>query len=170
MKPVLSHLPKMAFLAALMVAPTMVQANPGKTSEDIEQVEVVGTKTLSYYRTQMENAEVAFYDEFNRHAKKSKYKVTCKDEPRPDSYRITQKACYPQYFIEKKSDMVKKARQSGAPMPTNQEVEAVLKKEKDKSLQYAEKLVQKHPELKARLIEMYKSKQVFKKAEEALKD
>lgn len=138
-------------------------------SDAVETIEVKGERTLAYYRTQMESAEVAFYDEFNKHVKKSKYKVVCKDEPRADSYRITQKACYPMYFIEKKSDMVKKARQSGAPLPSNQQVEAELKHEKDKSLMYAEKLVKKHPELRERLVEMYKTKQIFKRAEEVAK-
>ncbi|WJG09844.1 hypothetical protein [Aliiglaciecola sp. LCG003] len=164
----LRHILRKTSLLVILVGISVghLQAKEDNQSDSIERVEVVGEKTLAFYRTQMEAAEVEFYDEFNKHVKNSRYKVVCKDEPRDNSYRITQKACYPMYFLEKKTDMINRARQSRSAIPSNKDVEASLRSEKAKAMKHAEKLVQKKPELKTKLVEMYKTKQLFLKAEQ----
>ena len=66
--------------------------------------------------------------------------------------------------------MVKRARQGGGALPSNQDVEATLKNEKHKALKHAERLVQKNPELRTSLVQMYKTKQMYLRAEELSND
>ncbi|WP_289032091.1 hypothetical protein [uncultured Paraglaciecola sp.] len=129
--------------------------------EDTEQIEVIGSKPLYYYRQQMVKTELKFYDSLNNLLENPQYKVKCKKEAVRQGSRITQRACYPQYFLAKKAELTKIAMQTSGVLPSDADVELMVKQEKAASLAYIEKLVEQNPELKKQLFEMYQSKQIF---------
>lgn len=138
--------------------------------QNIENIEIVGSKPLSFYRQQMEQTELKFYDTLNDLVAHPKYKMKCKKIPVHEGSRITQKACYPQYFLAKKTQLTEIAVRANINMPSDAYVEFMLKKEKAESLAHVEELVKKNPELKQRLVEMFQAKQAYLSKKEAKKD
>ncbi|GAC16147.1 hypothetical protein [Aliiglaciecola lipolytica] len=137
------------------------QTQDKEVQEDLEKVEVVGTTPLYYYRQQMVKTELDFYDAFNELVEDPKFKVKCKRERVNGAARITQRACYPQYFLAKKSQLTEIAMRANGILPSNEEIEMMVQPEKAESLAYAEKLIEENPQLKKRLMEMYQAKQTF---------
>ncbi|GAA6186749.1 MULTISPECIES: hypothetical protein [Alteromonadaceae] len=136
----------------------------------VEQIEVVGTKPLYFYRQQMVKTELEFYDYYNDLVDNPKFKVKCKRERKQGAGRITQRACYPQYFLAKKTQLTEIAMRASAALPSDDDVAMQVQQEKQASLAYAEKLIEREPALKKRLIEMYQAKKVFFSKQQSVKD
>ncbi|MFA3793154.1 hypothetical protein AB6T38_18750 [Aliiglaciecola sp. SL4] len=172
----LSH--KVNFKSLSMLVGLLIMALPSlaeqhskdkELQEEVEKVEVVGTKPLYYYRQQMAKTELDFYDAFNDLVEDPKFKVKCKNIPREGAGRITQRACYPQYFLARKSKLTEIAMRARVALPSDDDVAMQVQQEKKASLAYAEKLIESNPELKQRLLEMYQAKQVYFSKQQGIK-
>lgn len=126
-----------------------VNAKGSKDNEEV--IGIVGEKPLSYFRLQMERAELDFYDAFNAIADEEKFKVKCRRESLTGS-NIKKTACYPQYVLDRFAQETQDALSSGAPYPTLKDVEFMVTKEKEESQEYVEKIVMDNPDLLKKLI------------------
>ncbi|GAB2684101.1 hypothetical protein [Aliiglaciecola aliphaticivorans] len=151
----------LAHSKALLAQPSNTEKLLNVEKENVEQIDVVGTKPLYFYRQQMAKTELNFYDAFNDLVEDPKFKVKCKKQRKEGTGRITQRACYPQYFLARKSKLTEIAMRARVALPSDDDVAMQVQQEKKASLAYAEKLIEGNPALKQRLLEMYEAKQLY---------
>lgn len=130
--------------------------------EDVEVIGIVGKKPLAYFRSQMEMAELGFYDLFNELAEEEKFKIKCRKEKKTGS-NMTQRVCYPQYLLDRFAQETQDALNSGRPYPTLEDIESLVHKEREASNAYAEKLVTENPKLLEKLIALNNSQALYEK-------
>lgn len=128
--------------------------------ENVETIEVVGTKPLLFYKRQVELAELDFYDLFNAIADEDKFKVKCRKEARAGS-RIKTTVCYPQYVLSRMAQETQDAISSGLPYPKLDDIEFLVQREKEESMKYVEEIVTQNPKLLAKLIEMNEKQALY---------
>jgi hypothetical protein len=134
-------------------------------SEEVEVIEVTGKVPLLYYKRQAELAELDFYDLFNTSATEKKFKVKCRKEARTGS-RIKKTVCYPQYVLDKMAQETQNALSTGGRYPSLDDIEFLVKKEKEESLKYVEQIVASNPKLKAQLVKMNEQKAIYESKKE----
>jgi hypothetical protein len=137
--------------------------NPEITKQDIDDVErigVTGKVDTLFFKRQAMMAELDFYELFNAVADEEKFKMKCRKESRTGS-RIKTTRCYPQYLLARMSQETQDALSSGAPYPTWEQVEFLVKRDKEEALLYAEKLVEENPELLNKLVAMHQKQQEY---------
>lgn len=136
---------------------------PVEAEDEIEVIGVNNNFSLYYLRKQIEVAEIDFYDAFNALADNEKFKIKCSNQKATGS-NIKTKVCHPQYVINRMAQEYQDAWQiavsrtspgelpQGASFPTLKGIEFGLKEEREASLKYVAALVEKHPELRAKLV------------------
>ncbi len=134
-------------------------------NENVETIEVTGTKPLLYYKRQVELAELDFYDLFNAIADEDKFKVKCRKEARAGS-RIKTTVCYPQYVLTRMAQETQNALNSGLPYPNLDDIEFLVENEKQESMKYVEEVVSSNPKLLAKLIEMNEKQALYNSKKE----
>lgn len=132
-------------------------------AEDVETIEIAGRKTYSYFRRQVEIAELDFYELYNSLVDESKYRMICRREMETGS-RIKRMRCYPQYFLDAYSHASQEALSNTSTqllkrgivrnVPGMKIIEFITKREQDASLEYVENIVKENPGLYKKLIKM----------------
>ena len=138
--------------------------------DNLETIGIVSDVPMSYYRRQIEIAELDFYDLYNSLADESKYLMYCRREAKVGS-KIKRMACYPQYFLEVYSQM---SQDAFASTPTDKlamgivynppsldDIEFLTQRDKKKALKYVEDLVKEHPALLEKLLKMNNAIDVY---------
>ncbi|MBR9792609.1 MAG: hypothetical protein GYB58_12755 [Gammaproteobacteria bacterium] len=133
---------------------TFVHSQSEEKSDDIEVVDVVGQRPLSYYRKQLLETELAFYDMYNALTDEKEFKIRCRIE-KPSGSHIARKVCYPQYELsalayETQIAMIPKAQETRGiiePLPTSAGVKELVKNEKKAATEHLMKLLTENPEL-----------------------
>lgn len=74
----------------------------------IEQIDIVGERSLQSMRFQLRSAEESFYDMFNDLTEIDKYKIRCRIERRTSSH-IRVRNCEPRFFIVLRQDINRNA-------------------------------------------------------------
>lgn len=137
-----------------------VEASEALAPKDIEikeNIEIIGVfaqTPLLYFKREMERAELDFYESFNAIADEDRFRIKCRMESKIGS-RIKKRACYPRYVLDRMSQETQDALSRGTPFPTLEEIEFLVKRDKEKALVYAENLVKQHPELLEKLVKMH---------------
>lgn len=119
--------------------------------ENLEVIGVVGERSLTYFRIEMEKAELNFYDVFNSLADDSKFRVQCRRQKRGGS-NISTKVCHPQYVLDRMAQETQDALERGSPFPSFEDIEFSMAKEREESLAYVEKVVTENPQLLEKLM------------------
>ncbi len=138
--------------------------------EDIETIEIESKKPISFYRRQVEAAELDFYDLYNSIANENKFKMYCRLETRVGS-RIKRTACYPQYYLTTYAHLSQEAmlrtpsydlaRGVIRQPPSMKDVEFLIQREQEEALEYVEKLVSENPSLLKQLEVMNKALETY---------
>ncbi|MDD9888778.1 MAG: hypothetical protein OXU66_05940 [Gammaproteobacteria bacterium] len=75
-----------------------------ESDRPIEQIDIVGERSLQSMRFQLRSAEESYYDMFNDLTEVDKYKIRCRTERRTSSH-IRVRNCEPRFFIELRQDI-----------------------------------------------------------------
>ena len=134
-----------------------------KSKSDVEVIGVVGERSLLFFLDQMEEAELDFYDAFNVLADNKKFAVQCRRQKRSGS-NIKIKVCNPQFIIDRMAEETQDALSTGAPIPSYKEIEFAVKKEREESLAYVEKIVAENPQLLEKLIVLNEKQAKYEEA------
>ena len=139
--------------------------------DNLETIGIISRVPMSYYKRQIEIAELDFYDLYNSLEDESKYLMYCRREAKVGS-KIKRMACYPQYFLDVYSQM---SQDAFASTPTDKlamgivynppsldDIEFLTQREKKKALEYVEELVKKHPALLEKLLKMNNAIEEYK--------
>lgn len=137
--------------------------------EDIEVIDVLGSKPLSYYRDQMKIAESSFYDMYNGLVDKEEFKIKCRNEKATGSH-IRRKVCYPQYVLSEMSRLTQLAfnpsilekRHLVSPFPTVAGVRDIVTQERNESENYIKNLLVENPDLYKSYMKLKKSVEIYK--------
>lgn len=133
--------------------------NP-KVKDNIEIIGVFARTPLLFFKKEMERAELDFYESFNAIADEDKFRVKCRLEAKVAS-RIKKRVCYPRYVLDRMAQETQNALSSGSPFPTLEEIEFLVKRDKEEALLYAEKIVKDNPELLKKLIKMNEKQEKY---------
>lgn len=133
---------------------SFVNSQSEEKQDEIEVVDVVGQRPLSYYRKQLVETELAFYDMYNALTDQKELKIRCRIE-KPSGSHIARKVCYPQYELsaiayETQIAMIPKAQDTRGviePLPTSAGVKELVKNEKRAATEHLLKLLTENPEL-----------------------
>lgn len=164
----LKHILVVAFALSFSSAATSQEVNKEQLQnteqEQVEQIEVLGKKPLLYYRRQMEQLELDFYDSINDLIENPDYRVTCRMETAGSGQvtRIKHKRCLPNYVRNRLALETQEAFEDGKPIPTIDDVEFLLKEEKEQALAAVAEVVEKNPELLKQLIKMNDAQTLYK--------
>lgn len=154
---------------------TFVHSQSEEKQDDIEVVDVVGQRPLSYYRKQLLETELAFYDMYNALTDEKEFKIRCRIE-KPSGSHIARKVCYPQYELsalayETQIAMIPKAQETRGiiePLPTSAGVKELVKNEKKAATEHLIKLLTENPELLEQYQELIADMARFKQAKNEL--
>ncbi|WP_296048633.1 hypothetical protein [uncultured Alteromonas sp.] len=161
--------------AILLGFSTFVHAQSDEKPEDIEIVDVVGQRPLSYYRKQLVETELAFYDMYNALTDVKEFKIRCRIE-KPSGSHIARKVCYPQYELsaiahETQIAMIPKAQDTRGiiePLPTSSGVRELVKNEKKAATEHLIKLLTENPGLREQYQALIADMTRFKQAKNAI--
>ena len=159
----------------LLFFSTFVHSQSEEKQDDIEVVDVVGQRPLSYYRKQLVETELAFYDMYNALTDQKELKIRCRIE-KPSGSHIARKVCYPQYELsamayETQIAMIPKAQDTRGiiePLPTSSGVRELVKSEKRAATEHLIKLLTENPELLEQYQELITDMKKFKQAKNEL--
>jgi|TARA_B100001057_G_scaffold355996_1_gene358025 hypothetical protein len=138
-------------------------------------VDVVGQRPLSYYRKQLVETELAFYDMYNALTDQKEFKIRCRIE-KPSGSHIARKVCYPQYELtaiayETQIAMIPKAQETRGiiePLPTSSGVKVLVNNEKRAATEHLIKLLTENPELLEQYQALITDMKNFKQAKSEL--
>lgn len=133
---------------------------------DIEVIGVVGERSVFYFKSQMDKAELDFYDAFNSLADDEKFVVKCRSKKRMAS-NISQKICNPQIVIDRMAKETQDALRSGLPTPGFEALQLAAKSAREESMAYVEKVVIANPSLLKKLIELNKKQKQYQQAKQS---
>lgn len=139
---------------------TQSKAQP---NEDIEVIGVVGEYSLLYFRHEMQNAELDFYEAFNKIANVEEFKVQCSREVRLGS-NIRDRVCLPKYVRNRMAQETQDALNGGGYFPRYKEIEFAVREQREESLAYVEQVVRENPELLEKLVLLNERKARFAEA------
>ena len=159
-----------AFVLMLFANP-FSYAQTDTSAEDIEVVDVIGQRPLSYYRKQLVQTEMAFYDMYNALADVKEFKIRCRTE-KPSGSHIARKVCYPQYELnaiafETQIAMIPKAQDTRGiiePLPTSTGIRELVSDKKADATEYLLKLLKDNPELLAQFNKLTESMVEYQQA------
>ena len=162
-------------LAILLGFSTFVHSQSEEKQDEIEVVDVVGQRPLSYYRKQLVETELAFYDMYNALTDQEELKIRCRIE-KPSGSHIARKVCYPQYELsalayETQIAMIPKAQDTRGiiePLPTSAGVRELVKNEKRAATEHLIKLLTENPELLEQYQDLIADMARFKQAKNKL--
>ncbi|WP_338292051.1 hypothetical protein [Planctobacterium marinum] len=138
------------------------QQNSGK--EDYgERIEVRGKKTPMYFYSAMQQAEIDLYDQVNKQLKDDRYKVSCQRESQIGT-NLKQKRCLPNFVRARMAFETQKARESGGPPLTLEQVEALVGKERQEAMNAVAKVIERNPELLELLVKYQSSVAAWEKS------
>lgn len=144
--------------------------------EEIERIEVTGDLSLYYFGQQARKSELDFYKTFNDLNDRKEFAIRCRGQA-PTGSRIKKRFCQPQYKLDAMAHETQQALQKGVgssfsdlqgvALPTYKKIDVLTRDKQNESLIYLEELVEKHPELKQKLLTMVEKQALFeqKKAE-----
>ena len=159
-----------AALAAESGNQTSIQRQMKSIDEDIERIDVVGQVPLSFYQLQAEKSELSFYDTLNSYVDNNDFKVSCNRRQKIGSHGKETK-CYPQYFLNEMSQRTRDNLERGRLTAVlDKDIHTITRKKREESQKYIEELVEKHPELKAKLIDMATKQAKFQQQQAKLTD
>lgn len=159
-----------AALAAESENKTSLQKQIEMIDEDIERISVVGQIPLSFYRLQAEKSELSFYDTLNSYVDNDDFKVSCDRRKKTGSHGKETK-CYPQYFLNEMALRTRDNLERGRMiMVRDEDIHTITRKKREESQKYIEELVEEHPALKAKLIEMATKQAKFQQQQAKLSD
>lgn len=153
---------KVSIASLFFLASATTQAIQDSASENIEVIEVSSNKSVGFYRSQLKKAEEGFYDEFNKLTVDPKFKIQCKKE-KPTGSSITVKYCHPQYVLTELAEQTQLALQTGLSRPRMEDVMSSLKEEQKEANDHMLKLLNEHPSLYQRFMNLRVSKQNLEK-------
>jgi|GEM_PF-690334 hypothetical protein len=131
-----------------------------RVEDNIEIIGVFAQTPLLFFKKQMEIAELDFYESFNAIADEDKFRVKCRLEAKVGS-RIKKRVCYPRYVLDRMAQETQNALSSGSPYPTLEEIEFLVKRDKEEALVYAENIVKENPELLQKLVKMNEKQEKY---------
>lgn len=147
--------------------------------EQIERIDVKGRTPLAFYKREFEMAELDFYDMFNSLNEVNDFTMFCRKSA-PTGSRIKRTYCYPQYLLKRHAFETQNAIANTPPqllasgsvrgLPTIEQVEAMVSREREAALQYAEKLVKDNPSLLKQLIKMKEAELLYLEKKERFKN
>ncbi len=154
---------------------SFVNSQSEEKHDEIEVVDVVGQRPLSYYRKQLVETELAFYDMYNALTDQKELKIRCRIE-KPSGSHIARKVCYPQYELsaiayETQIAMIPKAQDTRGiiePLPTSSGVRELVKSEKRAATEHLIKLLTENPELLEQYQDLVADMARFKQAKNKL--
>ena len=131
--------------------------------DQVEVIGVVGEYSLLYFRHEMQDAELDFYEAFNKLANIEEFKVQCSREFRLGS-NIRERVCLPKYVRDRMAQETQRVLLSGGTLPKLKEIEFAVSDQREESLMYVEKVVSEHPELLEKLLVLNERKARFDEA------
>lgn len=137
--------------------------NKAEPDDNIEVIGVVGEYSLLYFRHEMQEAELDFYEAFNKIADVEKFKVQCTREVRLGS-NIRDKVCLPKYVRNRMAQETQDGLNGGGYFPKYKEIEFAVRDQREESLAYVEKVVRENPELLEKLVVLNERKARFDEA------
>jgi hypothetical protein len=143
-------------------------ADDGKSNkaQDPERITVYGRRSIFSLRKEVRKLEVSFYDLFNEINIDPRFDIVCGIRKDTGS-NIPRRGCEPRYLKTARTELTRFSA-GGAGLKHNvspQEIEAIAKRNKEKSLEILEKLIDENPELRASLIKLQEAKAVLKQRE-----
>ncbi|MDY6926571.1 MAG: hypothetical protein SWN10_05680 [Pseudomonadota bacterium] len=176
MKNAVTLVTRFGLVAVILLAfSTIVYSQSHEKINDIEVVDVVGQRPLSYYRKQLVETELAFYDMYNALTDQKEFKIRCRIE-KPSGSHIARKVCYPQYELtaiayETQIAMIPKAQETRGiiePLPTSSGVKVLVNNEKRAATEHLIKLLTENPELLEQYQALITDMKNFKQAKSEL--
>lgn len=150
--------------ASAALAPKDIVISADDSNPDVkDNIEIIGVfaqTPLLFFKKEMEIAELDFYESFNAIADEDKFRVKCRLEAKVGS-RIKKRVCYPRYVLDRMAQETQNALSSGSPYPTLEEIEFLVKRDKEEALLYAEKIVKENPELLQKLVKMNEKQEKY---------
>lgn len=137
--------------------------NTVQADEKMEVIGVVGEYSLLYFRHEMQDAELDFYEAFNKIADVEEYKVQCNRELRLGS-NIRDRVCLPKYVRNRMAQETQDALNGGGNFPKYKEIEFAVRKQREESLAYVAQVVSENPQLLEKLIELNEKQARFDEA------
>lgn len=134
--------------------------NISQKNDDIEIIGVVGEYSLLHFRHEMQDAELDFYDAYNKLADVEEFKMHC--DRTGGSIRVI--VCVPNYVRERIAQTTQRVLFSGGVFPNFKEVDFMVRKQREESLAYVEKVVNDNPELLDKLVALNERKIQFNEA------
>jgi hypothetical protein len=131
--------------------------------------------SLMEVRKQANEAEYDFYETFNQLAEEEKYKVRCRREKRTGT-NISSVVCRPQYLIDRTSQVFQESLslgisrgnlgqlKEGTMFGSVDNTDAYIKKENEAAMAYVSSLVEKHPVLREKLVNMNQKRALLEEA------
>ncbi|MCC6202930.1 MAG: hypothetical protein IT494_07980 [Gammaproteobacteria bacterium] len=153
----------MLFLCATLgsAQPTAPTAAPA-VAEDIEEIVIVGQRTLSTLRRQMEDAELRVYDVFNGLNDDRRYDIHCQ-QVAPIGSNIKRRRCAPQFADDAERDEALAFLEGHPVIPAAQ----VIAEQNGKLRERMAALAREHPEFLEALKEHYEASIQLKEARAA---
>ena len=149
-------------------APAQIRAD--LLQEPVERISVEGKTPLSFYKRQFEIAELDFYDMFNAANEIPDFTMFCRKRA-PTGSRIKRTYCYPQYLLKRHAYETQNAIANTPAgllaqgvvqnLPTMEQIEALVAREQQQALEYAEQLVKENPAMLEQLLKMKQAELVY---------
>lgn len=138
--------------------------NKAVPDDNIEVIGVVGEYSLLYFRHEMQEAELDFYEAFNELANVEEFKVQCSREVRLGS-NIRDRVCLPKYVRNRMAQQTQDTLNGGGGyFPKYKEIEFAAREQREESLAYVEQVVRENPELLEKLVLLNERKARFDEA------
>lgn len=128
-------------------------------NDDMEVIEVKGQRSIFFLEKSIEKSRVAFYDLFNSVNENKKFDIICRLE-KPLGSNIAERVCEPRYFKELRAQLIQERAVSGTKInmsliPSDDDVLAASKKDREASLIHMQELLLSNPELQAAYLELH---------------
>jgi hypothetical protein len=128
-------------------------------NDDMEVIEVKGQRSIFFLEKSIEKSRVAFYDLFNSVNENKKFDIICRFE-KPLGSNIAERVCEPRYFKELRAQLIQERAVSGTKInmsliPSDDDVLAASKKDREASLIHMQELLLSNPELQAAYLELH---------------